>query len=48
MDRSILGDLLIIAALLGLFIAAISYIGWKFNRLLLIDPEHPTFYEMQV
>ena len=33
MNRSILGDLLIIAALLGLLIAAIAYIGWEFNRL---------------
>ena len=33
MDSSILVDFLIIAALLGLLIAFISYMGWEFNRL---------------
>ena len=33
MGRSIIIDLLVIAALLGLLIAVLSYIGWKFNRI---------------
>lgn len=33
MERSILLDLLIVAALLGLFIAIMSYMGWEFTRI---------------
>ncbi len=33
MDRSILVDLLVISALIGLIIAVISYMGWEFNKL---------------